>query len=211
MPYSKTGYNYGGVRSLSNIQYLESYRGTGGLTRFYGGIAWEAVENLSVGVNFNYLFGKFNHSSVVSPVTTSALVTEKKNGYGLRGIMYDFGLQYRYDLDNLRSITLGAVYTPSLHAKADVNHSILQYNEDPYEQPWQSPVGEIANDTVRGSNFHLPHTFGLGITYGTNQLLLGVDGTYGMWAKMEYPDMLDGLNRDNRFNNLLRINTGVGM
>jgi len=34
LPYSKTGYNFGDKRSLSGIQYLETYRGTGGLTRF---------------------------------------------------------------------------------------------------------------------------------------------------------------------------------
>ena len=209
MPYSKTGYNYGGVRSLSNIQYLESYRGTGGLTQIYAGLAWEAVENLSIGVNFNYLYGKFNHSSVAAPVSSAALITEKKNSYSIRDMKYDFGLQYRYELDKVRSVTLGAVYTPALHAKADINHSILQYAGDPYENPWISPSGEIINDTIKGSSFRFPHTFGLGITYTTRQWLIGVDGTYQMWKNMEYPDMLDGLTADNRFNNVLRINTGM--
>lgn len=105
LPYSKTGYNYGGVRSLSNIQYLESYRGTGGLSQVYAGAAWELANNFSAGFNLSYLFGTFSHSSVVMPVTSSALVTEEKNKFRLLNIKYDFGLQYRHELDKGRSVT----------------------------------------------------------------------------------------------------------
>jgi len=75
LPYSKTGYNFGGVRSLSDIQYLESYRGTGGLNQIYAGASWEPVKNFSAGVNISYLFGSFSRSSVVMPMASSALVT----------------------------------------------------------------------------------------------------------------------------------------
>src|SRR5690554_460974 len=81
LPYSKTGYNYGGARSLSNIQYLESYRGTGGLSQIYAGLAWEPVRNLSAGFNLSYLFGSFSRSSVVTPMASSALTTEDKHRY----------------------------------------------------------------------------------------------------------------------------------
>ena len=42
--FSKVGYNFGGPRSLSNIQYIESYRGTG-MEPVWPGIAWEPVNN----------------------------------------------------------------------------------------------------------------------------------------------------------------------
>jgi hypothetical protein len=209
LPYSKTGYNYGGVRSLSNIQYLESYRGTGGLSQVYAGAAWELANNFSAGFNLSYLFGSFSHSSVVMPVTSSALVTEEKNKFRLLNIKYDFGLQYRHELDKGRSVTVGAVYTPAVHADADVNHTILLYGGDPYENPWLSPSGEIANDTIEGTSFQLPHTFGLGFTYSTGRLLIGLDGTYQMWKEVEYPGLLDGLTTNDRFNDVIRINTGM--
>ncbi len=209
LPFSKTGYNFGGVRSLSDIQYIESYRGTGGLNQIYAGASWEPVKNFSAGVNISYLFGSFSRSSVVMPMASSALVTEDKHFYTLRNLKYDFGLQYRHELDKNRSVTLGAVYTPAIRAKADVNHSILLYSDDPYENPWLTPAQEKLNDTLQGVSFQLPHTFGLGFTFSTGRLLVGIDGTYQMWKEMEYPDMLDDLNDGNRYNDVFRINTGM--
>lgn len=209
LPYSKTGYNFGGVRSLADIQYVETYRGTGGLNQVYAGVAWEPVKNLSAGVNIAYLFGSFSRSSVVMPIQSASLVTEDKHSYTLRDLKYDFGLQYRLDLDKTRSVTLGAVYTPSIRANAAVNHSILLYSDDPYENPWLTPSQEKLNDTLRGVSFQMPQSFGFGVTYSTGKLLVGVDGTYQMWKKMEYPDLLDGLTSDTRFNDVLRINTGM--
>jgi len=118
-------------------------------------------------------------------------------------------LQYRHELDKNRSVTLGAVYTPAIRAKADVNHSILLYSDDPYENPWLTPAQEKLNDTLQGVSFQLPHTFGLGFTFSTGRLLVGIDGTYQMWKEMEYPDMLDDLNDGNRYNDVFRINTGM--
>lgn len=209
LPYSKTGYNYGGARSLSNIQYLESYRGTGGLSQIYAGLAWEPVRNLSAGFNLSYLFGSFSRSSVVTPMASSALTTEDKHRYSLRNLKYDFGLQYRYELDKTRSVTVGAVYTPGINARTEVNHSILLYSGDPYENPWLSPSGEITNDTVRGVSFQLPHTFGMGFTFSTGRLLVGLDGTYQMWNKLDYPSMLDDLAAAERFNDVIRVNGGM--
>ena len=209
LPYSKTGYNFGGVRSLSDLQYLESYRGTGGLTQVYAGVAWEPVKNFSAGVNISYLFGSFSRSSVVMPISSAALVTEDKHSYALRNLKYDFGWQYHYELEKNRSITVGAVYTPSIRPKADVNHSVLLFSDDPYENPWLTPAQEKLNDTIQGASFQLPETFGLGFTYTTGRLLIGLDGTYQKWKGVEYPDLLDDLTADNRFNDVFRINTGM--
>ena len=201
LPYSKTGYNFGGVRSLSNMQYLESYRGTGGLTQIYVGAAWEPVKNFSAGVNVSYLFGSFSRSSVVIPVSSGALVTEDKHSYSIRDLKYDFGWQYRYELDKNRSVTVGAVYTPSIRPKADVHHSVLLFSDDPYENPWLTPAQEKLNDTIQGASILLPESLVLGFTYTT--------GTYQKWKGLEYPDLLDGLTADSRYNDVIRINTGM--
>ncbi|MDK2852713.1 MAG: hypothetical protein PWQ38_978, partial [Proteiniphilum sp.] len=60
-----------------------------------------------------------------------------------------------------------------------------------------------------GTSFQLPHTFGLGFTYSTGRLLIGLDGTYQMWKEVEYPGLLDGLTTNDRFNDVIRINTGM--
>ncbi|HHV85071.1 MAG TPA: hypothetical protein GXX42_04525, partial [Petrimonas sp.] len=69
LPYSKVGYNYGQTRALENIVYEEVFRGTGGLSQIYAGIAYEPVKNFSVGANVSYLFGNFSYSSISVPRT----------------------------------------------------------------------------------------------------------------------------------------------
>lgn len=207
LPYSKTGYNFGATRSLSNIQYSETYRGTGGLTQIYGGLAWEPVKNISIGANLSYLFGNFSHSSVVIP--GSGLVGETKYSYSIRELKYDLGIQFTYPIDKARSVTVGAVYSPKLNASADVNPTEMLYTGDPYENPWLSPSQVLKTDTLENASFQLPHTFGAGITYSTGRFLVGLDGTYQLWKNLAYPDVLDNLSSDNRFNNAFRVNAGM--
>ena len=209
LPYSKVGYNFGTSRSLSNIQYLETYRGTGGLSQVYAGIAWEPIKNVSIGANLAYLFGDFSHSRVSTPYTSNALISEGKHSYSIRDIKYDLGIQYQYAIDKTRSITLGAVYTPEIASKADLTSSVMNFTSDPYDSPTLLPSQIISNDTLQGELFQIPQTFGLGLTYQTSKFLVGLDGTYQMWENSTYPVELDGLADNTRFNNLYRLNTGL--
>ncbi|WP_352423811.1 hypothetical protein [Proteiniphilum sp.] len=207
LPFSKMGYNFGSVRSVSNTQYQETYRGTGGLNQIYGGIAWEPIQNISIGANFSYLFGNFSRSSVVVPA--SGLVGETKYGYSFREFKYDLGMQFTYPIDKVRSVTFGAVYSPRLNAKTDVNPTEMLYTSDPYNTPGLSPSQVLKTDTLTNASFQLPHTFGAGVTYSTDRFLVGIDGTYQLWKELDYPDVLDNLSQENRFNNAFRVNAGM--
>lgn len=210
LPYSKVGYNFGRTRYLSDIVYQESYRGSGGLSQIYGGISYEPVENLSFGANIAYLFGSTSYSNVLIPLTSSgARVTEKRSSYSIRDVKYDFGVQYTYPIDRNSSLTLGAVYSPQLKAKSTVYYTEMMFNSDPYSNPYQNPREVLKNDTIKGQDFHFPHTFGLGATYMNSNFLVGVDATYQQWKKIKYPEFLDGMTADERFNNLYRINAGA--
>lgn len=209
LPYSKVGYNFGTPRSLSNIQYLETYRGTGGLSQIYGGIAWVPVRNFSVGANVSYLFGNFTHSSLITPVTSGAEIGETKHMFSIRDFKYDFGTQFTFPMATRNALTVGAVYSPKLTAKADVRPSKMMYSADPYQNPYTRPTQILPSDTLLAQNFQLPHTFGLGFTYTRNNLLFGLDGTYQLWDGLDYPDALDGMTKDTRFNNAYRLNAGL--
>ncbi|MEA4905528.1 MAG: hypothetical protein VB090_11905 [Petrimonas sp.] len=210
LPYSKVGYNYGQTRALEDIVYEEVFRGTGGLSQIYAGIAYEPVKNFSVGANVSYLFGNFSYSSVSVPRTaTGATIGEEKKKYSIRDLKYDFGAQVVFPLDKASSLTVGAVYSPKITSKADVYATEMMFRSDPYTNPYQIPSEVLRDDTLSNRQFQLPSTYGLGVTYSNTNLLLGVDGTYQQWSGLDYPDVLDGLTTQNRFNNAYKVNAGA--
>lgn len=210
MPYSKVGYNYGQSRALESIIYEEVFRGTGGLSQIYAGIAYEPLKFLSIGANVSYLFGNFSYSSVSVPTTAQgATIGEEKKRYSIRDLKYDFGAQLTFPIDKTSSLTVGAVYSPKITSKTDVYATQMMFLSDPYSSPYQTPSEILLNDTLSNQQFQLPDTYGLGVTYSNTNLLLGVDGTYQQWNGLNYPDVLDGLTTQNRFNNTYRVSAGA--
>lgn len=210
LPYSKVGYNYGQTRSLSDIVYEEVFRGTGGLSQIYAGIAYEPIRYFSVGANVSYLFGNFSYTSVSVPRTaTGATIGEEKKRYSIRDLKYDIGAQFTYPIDRVSSVTVGAVFSPKINAETDVYATEMMFASDPYSNPYQTPREVLRDDTLANQSFQLPNTYGLGVTYSNTNWLVGVDGTYQQWSGLNYPEVLDGLTSQNRFNNAYRVSAGM--
>ena len=224
LPFSRVGYNFGGLRWIEGGggHYTGTHRGTGGLSKMYAGIAWSPINNFSVGMNVAYLFGNITHTNTVAPLTPGAEVGHNSLRYSLRTLRYDFGVQQTFPLTNNRSITVGAVYTPQISTISDVEGARRMFFSDPFQNPWQPPTQSLPSDTIRGASFQLPHSFGLGFTYSTTSWLFGIDGELQLWDGLKYnyhPDaleeingvrvnVLDGMTRDNRFNDAFRIASG---
>lgn len=210
VPYSKVGYNYGQTRALENIVYEEVFRGSGGLSQIYGGIAYEPFKYFSVGANVSYLFGNFNYSSVAVPKTgTGATIAEEKKSYSIRTLKYDIGAQFTYPLSKTQSMTVGAVFSPKVSTKHNVYATEMMFVSDPYTNPYQNPSEVLRDDTLANRTFELPNTYGLGLTYSNANFLVGIDGTYRQWKNLTYPDVLDGLTTQNRFNDTYKVNAGL--
>ena len=209
IPFSKAGYSFGQSKS-SGVVYDEVFRGDGGLSQVYAGIAYSPIKYFSLGVNANYVFGNFKYSSVSIPQSSSeSTLSEKRNSYSIRDFKYDIGAQFTLPIDRERSFTLGAVYTPKTSTKSDLRISEMIYLADPYNNPNLLPSQVHRDDTLSNRSFQLPETLGLGVSYSNRNVLVGVDGTLQRWKGVDYPDELDGLNSDNRFNNAYLINAGA--
>ena len=211
LPFSRVGYNFGGSPRWiegGGGQYWGVHRGTGGLNELYAGVAWSPINNFSVGLNIAYLFGSIIHTNTAIPSTPDTFVGHNGIHYSLRTLRYNFGVQQTFPLTNNRSITVGAVYTPRISTTSDVTESREMFTSDPFQNPWQFPVQILPADTLRDASFQLPHSFGLGFTYSTTSWLFGIDGEYQLWNGLDYPDRLDGMTRDTRFNDAFRIASG---
>ena len=209
IPFSKTGYNFGQSKS-SGVVYDEIFRGNGGLSQIYAGIAYEPIKYISIGANVNYTFGSYKYSSVSSPRTASGSnIGEERKSYSINDFSYDIGAQFTLPIDNVSSMTLGAVFTPKMSTKSDVYITEMMFQADPYTNPGLAPSEIIRDDTLSNMSFQLPNTLGLGLTYTNTNLLVGIDGTLQQWEGVDYPDELDALTNDTRFNNAYLIKAGA--
>ena len=204
LPYSKVGYSFGRAQSDGDLDYSEIYSGSGGLSQIYGGIAYEPVKNISIGANVAYLFGNIQHvrrlPSIDQSIVLSRVATDK---FYIRGVRYDIGLQYTYPLDRDEAVTVGAVYSPRISSSSKPYQYDLLYDAD-------GNLSQILqSDTLSAQTFEFPHTFGLGATYSNRNVLVGLDGSYQLWKNLQYPDYLDGMDDDTRFNNRYRVSAGA--
>ncbi|HKM45529.1 MAG TPA: hypothetical protein VJY12_08750 [Dysgonamonadaceae bacterium] len=203
LPYSKVGYDFGRDIISQDLQYRETFSGTGGLSQIYGGVGYSPLEYLSIGANVSYLFGSITHSRNI-PIIRQAndvLTRQVSNTFSIRDMKLDFGAQFTYPININESITLGVVYSPKKSMKSDI------YPVDQLiSQTTQSPV---KTDTLYNQSFGLPETFGMGIGYKSNNLVVGVDGTFQRWGRTEYPQYLDSMTVDTRFNDRYGVNLGV--
>lgn len=196
VPYSTVGYRFGGVKTASDLQYSESFEGSGGFNDIYIGAGYKLpVKGLSVGANIYYTFGSINHSRSLTSLGTQDYFKLKRNS-----LKFDIGAQYELNLPNSDLLTIGAVFSPKLSANAK------------YEQTKNFGSNED-NDTIPNIKTDLPMTVGLGFTLvHKERLTIGADVTFQQWEKVRYPETVMGddfMSASDRFNNRLKYAVGA--
>ena len=203
LPYSKVGYDFGRDVLSDEISYRETFSGTGGLSKIYGGIAYAPIKQLSVGANLSYLFGKITHSQDIPALGQTGEASNRlaASSFTIKNVMFDFGAQFTHPIDDRRSMTLGVVYTPSVKNKTTVFSTDYLYSA--------TGTQLLPSDTLYNQSFDLPETFGVGVSYSSINWLVGIDGTFQKWANAKYPDELDNMTLGTRFNDKYSVALGA--
>ena len=203
LPFSKVGYEFGRYVITDEIQYREDFNGSGGLSQLYGGIAYSPLDYISVGANVSYLFGSITHLRSIPVIgqEEEAYKRQITNTFSIRDMKLDFGVQFTYPINVNESVTLGVVYTPTIGTKSNVYPVDRLYS--------QTSEKALVTDTLYNQAFDIPEKFGIGISYKTTNLLLGVDGSFQRWGGSNYPQYLDSLTTDTRFNDKYSVNAGI--
>ena len=203
LPFSKVGYDFGRDIISNDIRYRETFYGSGGLSQIYGGIAYAPLDYLSVGANVSYLFGSINHSSdnQITGQGDEALKSLVSKTFTISDMKLDLGVQFTYPINVNESLTLGVVYTPKINATANIY---------PVEQLYSATSSSpLKTDTLYNQPFDLPEKFGIGLAYKSNNLIMGVDGSFERWGGSRYPEFLDSLSVDTRYNDKYSVNMGI--
>lgn len=172
VPYSSVGYSFGS--EIKNG--LNSRQGIGGLNQLYLGFAGKVFNGFTVGFNASYLFGNVVNDVTVTTNTGSQSLFEQV--MEVRDYRFQFGAQYKFNVNSNNRIGLGVVYSPGKALLG--NASVIKYDLNMDTKP-----DTVATSRLR-HHAELSASYGAGISWEWNRkLLVEADFTYQPWSKVK--------------------------
>lgn len=191
MPYSEVKYNIKAARfnEILAANYDVTYKGSGGLNRFFWSNAFQPVKNLSVGMNLSFLFGAIERTeNFTTEASLDAFSTLSKTNFA--DMLVDVGLQYGFRIQG-NQLVLGATFQPGSDMSSNENSWLYSASGEELEQ-----------ETLSRSVYRLPMRTGFGISWNTKRLLLTSDITFEQWSTAQ-------LNTENELNNTTKLALGA--
>lgn len=185
MPFSNIGYALSSVGdpfnagSMGEVYPTNSYSGSGGIHKLYGGVGYAPFKPLSIGFNVAYMWGMVEHSATNSYSDSETQSLNRIYSTNIRSYSFDFGLQYVQPLNKKNTLVLGFVY--------GLGHDIPSDSYFINQRLSSSTV--LSGDTlVAKGAWSMPHTFGAGLTWDyDNRLRVGVDYDWQKWSSATMP------------------------
>lgn len=181
IPFSTTG--YGLQKQVEHTDTEEPYiitqnfTGTGSIQSLYAGLGVRILENLFLGINTRYLFGKTIHSTTNVPNTSLISTTKDIHTLRLRDFLLDFGIQYRLRMNEQNSLSFGATLSPSLslHPKVTIVH----------EQNFGSLNYPQITEEEKRIDTRFPLKAGFGVSWDKgDKLLVAADVQLSKWGSV---------------------------
>lgn len=181
-PVSRVGYEFTStVTDPEELSYI--YNGSGGLSKFYMGGAYEINNRLSLGLNAAYIFGKVAHYQIgLFADNTNNKSFSKENSFDVGTVQFTYGLQYRHPMANRANLIIGATYEPQTSLKATGNEIVTN----------TSTGATLLDNSDVPIGLDLPSTVGLGLSYGiNNKFTIGADFVAKAWSNTSFETLSD--------------------
>ena len=98
-------YSYS-ISGSINGNFNQNIGGEGGLNDLYAGIAWK-YKNLSIGMNFSYVFGKIEKRQTLTAQIANSYYIKTSENNRIRDFLFSPGIQYQFKLSPTSQLTLG--------------------------------------------------------------------------------------------------------
>lgn len=191
-PYSNGYYNLIKTVTENDVEYnpvigevQNTHKGAGSYNNFYAGFGISPFRNLSLGVNFTYLFGNIERDNLY-------LFTDDNNQFNnlssenirVYGFDFKYGIQYSVNLKNDLFASAGLTYSMKRTYNSEYKKIFLRY------APYQG--SEYSVDTLfyvydDNGSVELPQEMGMGIAFGKKDLfLLAADYTMTNWNEVSF-------------------------
>lgn len=188
-PYNDTEYESTTINTMSDgLQVKTIFDGTGSIYRAFWGNGFNLTPKLTVGFNLNYLYGDIDRGlkyDIQGSDTNHYADSRRVKHTHISSLTLDLGAQYRMELDEKRTLTLGLTVE-------------LPRNLTTHDTAWVYTLvegSETANSIVDSSHYEssakLPFGIGLGVTYDYDQKWrMAADLHYSPWHGMKYEEGL---------------------
>ncbi|HUS85964.1 MAG TPA: hypothetical protein VMW76_01895 [Bacteroidales bacterium] len=171
IPYSSGYYNISSTITEDDPEYdpiigetENRHKGGGSYSQVFAGLGIIPVKGLSVGATVSFLFGELIRENVYLFLDDNNYYHNlRKERILLRGLNFNYGIQYTVDFNNDFFSTAGFTFTTRKDYKAEYENIFSKYT---------SYAGtELSNDTleyVNNEDAHasLPQTIGIGFAFG---------------------------------------------
>lgn len=205
-PFSSVGYDIKQQELDSELGLTDYYfEGSGGLSRFFIGNSFNPVKSLSLGFNLNYVFGFQNYSQTIQfPSDKYSSVIYEQNNLKIRGMAYNFGMQYLKTFSDKYYCILGLIFDPEIKLKAEKEMAVVDYFPGSQSLTADSvviyPNYLVSSDTLEGKVVY-PRKLGAGFSVGITKILsISADYTAQEWSKTTVIGRNDSLVNSNSFN-----------
>ncbi|MBR6948333.1 MAG: hypothetical protein IKH53_10310 [Muribaculaceae bacterium] len=194
LPYSSVGYSYGGTIDGGS----ETRSGNGGFNQLFVGVGYEPLKNLSVGLNFAYLFGTTTNTTMITSTSSSYFTRSMK----IRDWNAQVGVQYSLPLANGRDmVTVGATFQPKKSFHGDTWGTSYDTQD--------SKVDTVGMTSMSG-NYEQPASIGVGLSYNVNRkLTIEADYTFQKWSTAKYQPISGFEPQAMRFDDRWKIAAGL--
>jgi hypothetical protein len=191
-PAATAGYFFETLEDEESNPHVQRVLGSGNITSLYGGLAYQLMPQLSVGMNASFWFGDVTHTVYQEFIyAPEDYIYGSLNEHRISNLMLDFGLQHTTKLAENQTLVLGAVFRP----KTGINGESTSIDARGFNY---SPDGNLftSSDTLLAVNkkwnnsvFEMPLKLGIGASYSiTDMLTVAADYSTERWADSNFPD-----------------------
>lgn len=173
LPQSAVGYRLVNDQ-LSTNNYAYRYNGSGGLNKVYFGAGYQLTSKLSVGMDFQYLFGSIDAKTTLL-ISNVQFSTREINNSNITGVGLNFGLNYQSKLNDKINYRTSFTFAPEmkLNSKNSRQIATISFGADGTEIP-----ASVNNIDVADTKLVLPTKIAAGFGLGNRKWFVGADYTF---------------------------------
>lgn len=181
-PYSSIGYNITTKAPVegTNLEYTETFTGTGGVNQVFLGGSVKILKNLSLGFNAAYLFGDITRSE-----SSTEFTYYLEDATYVSNFDFNYGLNYQLKVNKWK-YNLGLIYGNSKKLKTK-NVTTIQT--------------ETETETLRSHKYKysIPQNIGAGFAVSKGFFTAGIDYEWSSWKDVEFTNNYLQTRNSNRY------------